>query len=79
MCLTKSTEMCADLKAIQATGKPMIFDSGDGHPPSGVVIGSKVVEPHFSQCFYDLQSSGGDVFSSPEKMNQYECVVGCGL
>jgi len=69
---------CATLKEIRATGKPMIFDSLDGHPPFGVVNGSLAIESHFTPWFYlTMIKNSNDLWESPWKMNDYTCVDGC--
>jgi len=71
-------EGCTTLQSVQAAGKPMIFDSEDGHPPFGVVVGSKALESHFTPWFFQtVKSKVEDLWISPGKMNDYECVSGC--
>jgi len=69
---------CAALEKVRAAGKPMIFDSQDGHPPFGLVNGSLAVESHFSPWFYlTISKNFQDLWKSPWKMNDYTCLDGC--
>mmetsp|Transcript_11628 Transcript_11628/g.23572 ORF Transcript_11628/g.23572 Transcript_11628/m.23572 type:complete len:129 (+) Transcript_11628:1-387(+) len=68
---------CSKLAEIQALKTPMIFDSEDGHPPFGVVVGERAYESHFSTWLYHTLRKGGDPWANPSRMNEYECVAGC--
>uniref|UniRef100_A0A7S1PVR3 Subtilisin n=1 Tax=Alexandrium catenella TaxID=2925 RepID=A0A7S1PVR3_ALECA len=68
---------CETIKAAQDFGKPLIFDSKDGHPPFGAIIGRKAYESHFTPWFYQTFLDQTTLWKSPFKMNEYTCVHGC--
>jgi len=69
---------CDALRAVQAMKRPVIFDSVDGHPPFGVVNGSRAFEARFTAWFFKTdQADPSLLFKHPGKMNEVSCVAGC--
>lgn len=77
-CLKKpSGHGCGGVQGVQQFGQPVIFDSKDGHPPFGVIVGSKAYETHFTPWFYATVLNQTALWSTPHKMSAYKCVHGC--
>lgn len=72
-----SERVTAALQKAKDSNQHVIYDSWGGHPPFGVVYGSTIVESHFSAWVFEQLAKGGDLFSAPGKMNDFECLQGC--
>jgi hypothetical protein len=73
----KSETIAAKLAEQQASGQPLMFSSVSGHPPFGLVYGTRIYEADFTPWFHEQQEAQRDPFAHPGLMNNYTCIAGC--